>query len=61
MLESCKLIGGGIGSVFGSFVIVLSRNSSIQPEFFKYIMLGFAMIEAMGLFFLMMAFFILFS
>ena len=73
MLEACKLIGAGaatiglggagagIGTVFGSFVIALSRNPSIQQELFKYTILGFALTEAMGLFCLMMAFLILFA
>ena len=48
MLEACKLIGAGaatiglggagagVGTVFGSFVLALSRNPSIQQELFKY-------------------------
>jgi F-type H+-transporting ATPase subunit c len=63
MLEACKLIGAGagVGTVFGSFVLALSRNPSIQQELFKYTILGFALTEAMGLFCLMMAFLILFA
>jgi F-type H+-transporting ATPase subunit c len=73
MLEACKMIGAGaatvgvggagagVGTVFGSFVLALSRNPSIQAELFKYTILGFAMTEAMGLFCLMMAFLILFA
>lgn len=73
MLEACKLIGAGaatiglggagagVGTVFGSFVLALSRNPSIQAELFKYTILGFALTEAMGLFCLMMAFLILFA
>ena len=53
--------GAGIGTVFGSFVIALFRNPSIQQELFKYTILGFALTEAMGLFCLMMAFLILFG
>jgi F-type H+-transporting ATPase subunit c len=73
MLEACKLIGAGaatiglggagagIGTVFGSFVIALSRNPSIKQELVQYTILGFALTEAMALFALMMAFLILFT
>ena len=73
MLGACILIGAGavtiglggagagIGTVFGSFVIALSRNPSIKQELFQYTILGFALTEAMGLFCLMMAFLILFA
>jgi len=73
MLEACKIIGAGaatiglgaagagVGTLFGSYVIALSRNPSIQPELFKGVILGFAVTEAMGLFCLMMAFLILFA
>ena len=73
LLQSAKLIGAGcatiglagagagIGTVFGSLVIGVSRNPSLQPNLFRLAILGFALTEAMALFGLMMAFLILFT
>jgi F-type H+-transporting ATPase subunit c len=71
LIEAAKLIGGGaasiglagagagIGSVFGSLILGISRNPSLRQELFRIAILGFALTEAMALFALMMAFFIL--
>lgn len=71
LLEAAKKIGGGaaaiglagagagIGTVFGSLIIGISRNPSLKQESFRYALLGFALTEAMALFALMMSFFIL--
>jgi F-type H+-transporting ATPase subunit c len=73
ILESAKLIGAGaasiglagsgagIGTVFGSYILGVARNPSLQQELFKICILGFALCEAMALFALMMAFLILYS
>jgi F-type H+-transporting ATPase subunit c len=53
--------GAGIGSVFGSLIIGVSRNPSLEQKLFRFCILGFALTEAMGLFSLMMAFLILFT
>jgi len=53
--------GAGIGNVFGSLVIAVSRNPQEKDELFRLAMLGFALTEAIALFALMMAFLILFS
>ena len=53
--------GAGIGNVFGSLVIAVSRNPQEQGELFRLAILGFALTEAIALFALMMAFLILFS
>jgi F-type H+-transporting ATPase subunit c len=53
--------GAGIGTVFGAFIVGLSRNPSLQQELFKFCILGFALSEAMALFALLMAFLILFA
>merc|ERR1711862_202454 len=53
--------GAGIGSVFGSLIIVYARNPSLKQQLFSYAILGFALSEAMGLFCLMMAFLLLFA
>jgi len=71
LLEAAKKIGGGaasiglagagagIGTVFGSLIIGISRNPSLRQELFRIAILGFALTEAMALFALMMAFWIL--
>jgi F-type H+-transporting ATPase subunit c len=73
IVQAAKLIGGGlatiglvgsgagIGTVFGSLVIAISRNPSIRQELFRTALIGFAFTEAIALFALMMAFLILFS
>lgn len=53
--------GAGIGTVFGSLVIAISRNPSLEARLFRVAILGFALSEAMALFALMMAFLILFT
>jgi F-type H+-transporting ATPase subunit c len=52
--------GAGVGIVFGSLILGLSRNPSLRGELFRYAILGFALTEAVGLLGLMMAFLILF-
>jgi len=53
--------GAGVGIVFGSFVLALSRNPFLQQDLFRYAILGFALTEAVGLLAIMMAFLILFG
>lgn len=52
--------GAGVGVVFGSLILGLSRNPNMRDEMFKYAILGFALTEAVGLLGLMMAFLIMF-
>ncbi len=71
LLEAAKKIGGGIasiglvgagvgiGTVSGSLIIGISRNPSLRQELFRFAILGFALTEAIALFALMMAFWIL--
>jgi F-type H+-transporting ATPase subunit c len=53
--------GVGIGLLFGALLISLSRNPFMEDVFLKYLFLGFALTEAMGLLAVMMAFLILYS
>ena len=53
--------GVGIGVVFGSLIIGLSRNPGEKQQMFIYAILGFALSEAVALFGLMMAFPTLFA
>lgn len=73
LLSAAKLIGAGlatiglagtgvgIGNVFGSLVLAVSRNPNEKDELFRLAILGFALTEAIALFALMMAFLILFT
>jgi F-type H+-transporting ATPase subunit c len=53
--------GAGVGNVFGSLIIGVSRNPSLEGTLLRFCILGFAIAEATGLFGLMMAFLILFT
>ena len=53
--------GVGIGTVFGALVLGTARNPSLKDELFRIAILGFALTEAIALFALMLAFFILFA
>jgi F-type H+-transporting ATPase subunit c len=53
--------GVGVGIVFGSLVLALSKSPEMQENLFKFAMLGFALTKAVGLLALMMAFLVLFS
>lgn len=61
-LATIGLVGAGVGVgiVFGSLLVALSRNPSSEKALFSYTILGFALTEAVGLLALMMAFSILF-
>nr|YP_203326.1 ATP synthase F0 subunit 9 [Zancudomyces culisetae]AAW49493.1 ATP synthase F0 subunit 9 [Zancudomyces culisetae] len=73
MLASAKLIAAGlavlslagtsigIGNVFSSLLNSYSRNPSLRGQLFTYSILGFALVEAMGLFALMMSFLFLYG
>jgi F-type H+-transporting ATPase subunit c len=71
LLEAARKIGGGlatiglagagagIGTVFGSLILGISRNPSLRQELFRVAILGFALTEAIALFALMVTFLIL--
>ena len=63
LVTAAKLIGAGIGigTVFGAFIIGMSRNPSMEQKMFKFCLMGFALTEAMALFVLIIAFLILFT
>lgn len=62
-MATISLIGSGmgIGVVFGSLIIGVSRNPSVTRQLFLYAILGFALTEAIALFGLMITLVILFS
>ncbi len=53
--------GVGIGIVFGSLVLGVARNRNKKDELFSLAILGFALVEAIALFSLMITFLILYS
>ena len=73
IVQAAKLIGAGaatigvagagvgIGTVFGAFIIGLSRNPSLEQKRFRFCIRGFALSEARALFALRRAFLILFT
>jgi len=54
-------VGVGIGNIFSSLQIAVSRNPNEKDELFRFAILGFALTEAIALFALMRAFLILFT
>ena len=72
MVTAAKLIGAGlasialagagvgIGNIFASLLIAVSRNPNEKDELFRFAILGFALTEAIALFALRVAFLILF-
>jgi F-type H+-transporting ATPase subunit c len=53
--------GIGIGNVFSAFINSVGRNPSARGDVFTMTMLGFALVEAIALFALVIALIILFS
>ena len=54
-------VGIGIGNIFSAFITSVARNPAAQPIVFPFTMLGFALVEAIALFALLIAFLILFG
>lgn len=53
-------VGNGIGFIFGSLLNSLARNPGISAQLFNYAIFGFALVEAIALFTLMIVFLILY-
>lgn len=72
-LKGCKLIGAGIattsiagsgvgiGLVFAALLNATSRNPKLVNQLWGFTMIGFALVEAIALFGLMMTFIILYT
>ena len=62
-LATMGLIGAGIGIgfIFASFIHAYSNNKEFEKPGFKFVMLGFALCEAVGLLSVVMAFLILYG
>ncbi len=54
-------VGIGIGNIFSTLISTVGRNPSVQPRVFPFAIVGFALVEAVGLFALLIAFLILFT
>ena len=52
--------GAGIGIIFAGYMIAVARNPYLQNTLLRYVFLGFALTEALGLLSIMMAFLILY-
>lgn len=53
--------GVGIGAIFSSFISAVGRNPAARGEVFTMTMLGFALVEAIALYALVIALLILFG
>ncbi len=53
--------GIGIGTVFAAFITAVARNPAARDEVFPMTMLGFALVEAIALYALVIALVILFG
>ena len=53
-------VGAGIGHIFASLISSISRNPASRPQVFPMSMLGFALVEAVALYALLIPFLILF-
>ncbi len=54
-------VGVGIGSIFSAFISAVARNPAARPMVFPYTMLGFALVEAVALYALLIAILVLFG
>ena len=54
-------VGVGIGNVFATTISTVGRNPSIQDRVSGMMWIGFALVEAIGLFALLIAFMVLFG
>ncbi|MGE0736448.1 MAG: F0F1 ATP synthase subunit C [Alphaproteobacteria bacterium] len=53
--------GIGIGNIFAAFIQAVGRNPAARGEVFTMTMLGFALVEALALFALIIALLLLFA
>lgn len=54
-------VGTGIGNIFSSLISSVARNPSARSQVFGLAILGFALVEAVALYALLIAFLILFG
>lgn len=54
-------VGAGIGSIFASLISSVARNPAARSQVFPLAMLGFALVESVALYALLISFLILFT
>jgi F-type H+-transporting ATPase subunit c len=54
-------VGSGIGAIFSSLIESVARNPAARSQVFGLAILGFALVEAVALYALLIAFLILFT
>ncbi|MCG8512484.1 MAG: ATP synthase subunit C family protein [Rhodospirillales bacterium] len=54
-------VGAGIGNIFSSLIGSIARNPAARSQVFGLAMLGFALVEAVALYALLISFLILFT
>ncbi|MDV7340004.1 ATP synthase subunit C family protein [Terasakiella sp. A23] len=54
-------VGAGIGNIFSSLIGSVARNPAAKSQVFGLAMLGFALVEAVALYALLISFLILFT
>ncbi len=54
-------VGIGIGNIFSTLIATVGRNPSVQQRVFPFAIIGFALVEAVALFALLIAFLVLFT
>lgn len=54
-------VGAGIGNIFASLISAIARNPASESQAFGRAILGFALVEAVALYALVIAFLILFA
>ncbi|MDP6172581.1 MAG: F0F1 ATP synthase subunit C [Rhodospirillales bacterium] len=54
-------VGAGIGNIFASLISSIARNPAARGQVFGLAMLGFALVEAVALYALLIAFLVLFN
>jgi len=54
-------VAHGIGNIFSSLIAETSRNPAAKSTLFTYALIGFALVEAAGLYALVIAFIIMFA
>ena len=54
-------VGAGIGNIFASLIGSIARNPAARDQVFGLSMLGFALVEAVALYALLISFLILFT
>ena len=54
-------VGAGIGNIFSSLIASIARNPAARSQVFGLAMLGFALVEAVALYGLLVSFLILFA